>query len=228
MSSQATTLATWFRDEAKEEGMIDDHAFLWRHMIGVLPETDLSGCRILDFGCNRGGFLRTLYHLRPFAKGIGADVAEHSLHLARERSRGLPLEFIPPAALEKMTGHFHYAFSHEVLYLLPDLAGHAATMLRALRPGGVYYAVTGCHTGNPLWPHWRRLIAESANIPACDYSLDDYADAFCRAGFEIEMRPFGFRNFAPFKADRRAFPSVADSLHYYANVKTIFRARKAG
>lgn len=50
-----------------------------------------------------------------------------------------------------MTGYENYfdiAFSHEVIYLIEDIAQHAADMLRVLKPGGVYYAVTGCQFDN--------------------------------------------------------------------------------
>ena len=47
---------------------------LWQHFIGVIPETDLSTHRVLDFGFNRGGFLRPLYGLKP-----GAETSNYPL-----------------------------------------------------------------------------------------------------------------------------------------------------
>ncbi|MGP0915740.1 class I SAM-dependent methyltransferase [Serratia sp. CY70267] len=85
-----------------------------------------------------------------------------------------------------MTGyenHFDIAFSHEVIYLIEDIAQHAADMLRVLKPGGVYYAVTGCHTDNPLWPQWRERVAEQTHTVVQDRALDDYARIFSAAGF---------------------------------------------
>ena len=46
------------------------HAPIWRHLIGLVPENELSGVKVLDFGCNQGGFLRLLYQLRPFQQGL--------------------------------------------------------------------------------------------------------------------------------------------------------------
>jgi hypothetical protein len=33
---------------------------LWRHFIRTIPEADLSSSVVIDFGCDRGGFLRLL------------------------------------------------------------------------------------------------------------------------------------------------------------------------
>ena len=55
--------------------MEEGHRPLWRHLIASITETDLSTRRVLDFGCNRGGFLRLLYSLKPFHQGLGIDIA---------------------------------------------------------------------------------------------------------------------------------------------------------
>ena len=123
---------------------------------------------------------------------------------------------------------FDFAFSHEVLYLLPDLRQHAETIAAALKPGGVYYAAIGCYIGNPLWEHWHALITRTTDIPVFDYSLDDYAAAFWQAGFDVAMRPFALDDFVMMKPANAYFPSVADSLDYHSRVKTIMRARKRG
>ncbi|MFX9073378.1 hypothetical protein ABTN28_19105, partial [Acinetobacter baumannii] len=58
MSSDAGTIATWYVDPDAENAMADGHAPIWRHLIGLVPEQDLSTRTVLDFGCNQGGFLR--------------------------------------------------------------------------------------------------------------------------------------------------------------------------
>ncbi|WP_413715620.1 class I SAM-dependent methyltransferase [Serratia ureilytica] len=64
----------------------------------------------------------------------------------------LPIVYQTNTRLEGWDAHFDVAFSHEVIYLIENITQHSADMLRVLKPGGVYYAVTCCHTDNPLWP----------------------------------------------------------------------------
>jgi hypothetical protein len=109
-----------------------------------------------------------------------------------------------------------------VIYLLPDLPAHAAQTWRALREGGVYYAVTGCHNHCPLWPAWRTLIGGSTNAPVQDRSPEDYADA----GFDVSVRKFGYDGFVPARKDRRYYPRLTDALDYPADHKLLFRMVK--
>lgn len=219
-------LTTWLRSATEETAMEPDHAYLWQHFITTIPEHNLQHAKILDYGCNRGGFLRTLYHQRPYHHGIGVDIATTSLAAARLRHADLPLTFITPEQLTEHQQSISVAFSHEVLYLLPDLAAHAAAIASTLRDDGVYYAAIGCHTSNPLWPHWRTLIANTTTIPVYDYSLDDYAKNFWQAGLQVEMRPFMINDYILIKPDNAYFPKAADSLLYHSSTKTIIRASK--
>src|SRR5271170_8066127 len=66
MSRKELSYQTWHTDSAREAAMEEGHRPLWCHFIQAVPETDLSTREVLDFGCNRGGFLRLLYALRPF------------------------------------------------------------------------------------------------------------------------------------------------------------------
>ena len=227
-TSHTAAIGTWFRDEVDEEAMFEDHAYLWRHLIETVPEKDFSRFAVLDYGCNRGGFLRNLFECRPFKQGVGVDIAERSLEVARKRSTRLPIEFILPNQMDRLAATIDMAFSHEVLYLLPNLDTHATAIAKVLKEGGSYYATIGCHTGNPLWKCWRQLIEQSSNLPVLDYSLDDYARSFWNAGLRVEMRPFQLQDYILVKPDNPYFPAAVDSLHYHANIKTIIRAVKKG
>jgi len=99
-------------------------------------------------------------------------------------------------------------------------------MHRSLRTGGVYYAVTGCHTASPLWPGWRDLIGGSTNAPVQDRSPDDYADAFGRAGFDVSVRRFGYDGFVSASKDRRYYKALLDAVDYPADHKLLFRMVK--
>jgi SAM-dependent methyltransferase len=219
-------ISTWFREENEEEGMYEDHAYLWEHLIEAVGEHDYSQKTVFDYGCNRGGFLKTLFQSRRFKKGIGADIAELSLAVAKRRHADLPVDFIFPHQLDRYENSVDIAFSHEVLYLISNLDEHAEAISRVLKRNGVYYAAIGCHTGNHLWPRWRGLIMESTSLPVFDYSLDDYARAFWKSGFRVDMRSYRITDFILIKPDNPYFPSASDSLNYHTAVKTIIRATR--
>lgn len=228
MSSTALSYATWHTDAAREVAMEESHRPLWRHFIETIPETDLSARDILDFGCNRGGFLRLLHALKPFRRALGIDIASASVAAARELAGTAPIDYEVASDVSAWPDRFDLAFSYEVIFLLPDLASHAAGVHAALRSGGVYYAVTGCHTGSPLWSAWRDRIGESTNAPVQDRSPEDYAEAFTEAGFEVSVRRFGYAGFVSASKDRSAFPRLIDAVDYPANHKLLFRLVKAG
>jgi len=72
----------WWTDRAEgEQRMEAGHDRLWYKVLNAILETDLHGQTILDFGCNQGGFLRFLYGQRPFAQGVGVDLARQSVEI---------------------------------------------------------------------------------------------------------------------------------------------------
>lgn len=223
------TLKTWANSQKEEDAMVEGHSQLWRTMIGHVQEKNLQGRTVLDFGCNQGGFLRMLYSLNPFARGVGVDIALQSVARANEYNPGLPVQYESAEWLADKQSLFDLAFSHEVIYLLPDLADHARQIARALKPGGVYYAATGCHTDNPLWPEWHKIISEYSNISVPHYSLNDYVRAFAESGFSVSLRPFAPQEFINYGGeDDKYYPTPADKLTYYYRDKILFRFQKAG
>ncbi|MBN3984386.1 class I SAM-dependent methyltransferase [Serratia marcescens] len=225
MTDSPSTIPTWYRDPRAEEAMADGHAPIWRHLIDLVPENELSGVKVLDFGCNQGGFLRLLYQLRPFQQGLGVDIARRSVDEANRLKGHLPVVYQTDTRLNGWDDHFDIAFSHEVIYLIDDIAQHAADILRVLKPGGVYYAVTGCHTGNPLWPQWRERVAADTHTVVQDRSLADYARIFSAAGFPVSARRLGFSGFVPYEPDGW-MPDIAAAIDYYWHTKTVFRLVK--
>jgi SAM-dependent methyltransferase len=101
--------------------MQDDHAFIWRAMLDAI-DIDLAGKRVLDTGCNRGGFLRLLADRCGIVEGFGYDPASED---ARRLAGRRPLHFEVMDTVPVGWGDFDAAFSHEVLYLLHDLPAHA-------------------------------------------------------------------------------------------------------
>jgi SAM-dependent methyltransferase len=223
---QPLKYGTWHADPSREPAMEESHKPLWRHFINTIPETDLSTRDILDYGCNRGGFLRLLHALKPYRQALGVDIAEASIAAARDLVGTAPIDFAATTDLSPWAGRFDVAFSYEVIYLLPDIDGHAKAIHRSLRAGGIYYAVTGCHTASPLWPAWHDLIGGSTNAPVQNRAPDDYADAFARAGFDVSVRRFGYDGFTPAHKDRRYYPTLMDAVDYPAEHKLLFRLEK--
>ncbi|MGN0903585.1 MAG: class I SAM-dependent methyltransferase [Alphaproteobacteria bacterium] len=220
------TIDTWSRCQDEEEMMNDHHAPFWRAMIRQMCENDLHAASVLDFGCNQGGFLRTLYRIKPFRRGLGVDLAVKSLEVADRLKGNMPIRYATADLLDQMDGQIDYAFSHDVIYLLPDLDDHAARIRRVLKPGGVYYAATGCYAEMPLWPLWKEKVESYSNVPLPDHSINDFAKAFWKADFDVAVQKCIPEGFVACWPGREAyFPEVTDFLKYY-DYKIIFRFSK--
>ena len=221
------TISTWNRNPADEEAMGAAHAPIWRRMIDVSVPEDLRDSTVLDYGCNQGGFLRMLYDRHPFRAAVGIDIARESVARAELLKRQRPIDYRAGNSAAALGHIFDYAFSHEVLYLLPDLGVHAADMKAALRPGGAYVAAMGCHTDSAVWPRWRKAIAETSSIPIYDHSLDRVAKIFSEAGFMVSVRPLALDAFMPVTVGSEYFPKIVDQLRYYSQDKVLFRFVRA-
>lgn len=216
---------TWYDSMSAEDSMADGHAPVWRHLIGLMSETALEDGAVLDFGCNQGGLLRLLHGLRPFKRGVGMDIAAASIDKANTLKGALPLVYHVGGKASDLGEVFDLAVSHEVIYLLADIEAHAADMFGVLKPGGVYYAVTGCHSGNPDLEAWRTVVEQRTDTVIHDRSIADYAQVFVNAGFQVSARKLGFEGFIPFTRDR--WPTdYAAHLDYYREIKTVFRLVK--
>ena len=199
------------------------HAPIWRRMIDVSVPHDLSASTVLDYGCNQGGFLRLLYDRFPYKSAVGVDIAHESVARAELLKGHRPVQYRGTDKAASLGQVFDFAFSHEVIYLLPDIAAHAKDIHDALRPGGAYIAAMGCHTDAAIWPRWRSLIAETSSIPIHDHSLEDVARAFTGAGFSVSVRPLALDAFMPVTLGSAYFPKVTDQLRYYSDDKVLFR-----
>lgn len=226
--NETPTIRTWHRNAADEDHMGPGHESMWRHFIRSLPEDDLSASAVLDFGCNQGGFLRLLHELKPFRHGLGLDIAVDSVAVANANKGGLPVDYEIVGDLTPYAGRFDLATSYEVVYLLPDLAAHAAQMMTLLRSGGVYYAVTGCHAGNPLWPRWREMIAEISAIPVPDHTPEAIVGAFRDAGFTASAKHFRYDGFVKLSDFGGQYDTVAQALDQPDRIALMFRFEKPG
>jgi SAM-dependent methyltransferase len=223
------TISTWNRNPADEDAMGASHAPIWRRMIDVSVPRDIGSSTVLDYGCNQGGFLRMLYDRHPFKSAVGIDIARESVSRAELLKGHRPIDYKVSDSAAALGFGFDFAFSHEVIYLLPDPTAHARDIKAALRPGGAYVAAMGCHTDSSLWPRWRKLITETSSIPIYDHSLEEVSKAFADAGFTVSVRPLALDAFMHVSPGSAYFPKVADQLHYYSTDKVLFRfVRQAG
>ena len=110
---------TWSSRADEEDSMTDEHAWIWREMIRAIPWPETP--RVLDIGCNQGGFLRLLDDSISLASGVGIDLAKDAISKAEARKAGRPLEYLASKELTDAGHEFDIAVSHEVIYLISDL-----------------------------------------------------------------------------------------------------------
>lgn len=203
--------------------MQEEHGFIWRSMLETM-DIDLGGARVLDVGCNRGGFLRLLADSAGIAAGYGYDPASGAVEDARRLAGARPLTFETADTVPAGWRGFDVAFSHEVLYLVADLAAHARALFDALSPGCPYFAVMGVHAGSRLMAVWHGEKAGDLSLPPLR-QLDEVADVFGEAGFGVEVARLRLR-FVPVSAHRTsddATGGLIDWLNYYSDDKVMFR-----
>lgn len=208
---------TYWQSADEDAEMQDEHGFIWEAMLGTI-DIELAGRRVLDTGCNQGGFLRLLAARYGIAAGYGYDPAAGAIADARRLAGELPLRFEVADTVPAGWEGFEAAFSHEVLYLIHDLAGHAAAIHDALAPGAAYYAVMGVHAGSPGIADWHAENAEKLDLPAL-YSLNDVIRAFTGVGFEAAASRLKF-GFVPLSGHARSFPA---DLNYFYEHKVMLR-----
>jgi len=217
---------TYWRGAAEDEAMQDEHGFIWLAMLDTITD-DLRATKVLDVGCNRGGFLRLLADRCAIAAGYGYDPAAAAVDDARTLAGGRPLTFEAAERLPPDWGSFDVAFSHEVLYLIRDLRGHATDVHRALRPGGSYFAVMGMHDRSPLMRRWHDERAQELGLPPL-YSIDGVVSDFEAAGFvsAVANLRLGFVPTSAHRSNHSGDQSILDLLHYYARDKLLLRFTK--
>ena len=217
---------TYWRDEAADEAMQDEHAFVWNAMLETI-DVDPAGKRVLDAGCNQGGFLRLLARRYAITEGFGYDPASGAIEDARRLSGDLPFRFEVASTVPPGWGGFDIAFSHEVLYLLHDLATHAESIFNAMTPGGVYFAVMGVHAASPMMTQWHADNIEELNLPQL-YDIDDVVAVFEGAGFDAAVARLGIRFVPAAGQGHHGRGRMVDWLDYYCNHKLLLRFSRPG
>ncbi len=227
MGQHAENIETWDTLEG-EESMAEGHAPAWHALISYIQEKTLTDKRVLDFGCNRGGFLKVLYQSLPYKGALGVDIAEDSIAYATENKGRTPCDYAHSRVLANEKEAFDIAFSHEVVYLLPDLQAHACEMASVLKTGGVYYLAIGEYAENPLWERWKKTVTEFSPVPTQTYSLQDIAKAFQDHGFSVSIRRMVTDGFLPYDAsDGKYLQNPMELLDFMTKYMMLFRLVKA-
>lgn len=206
-----------------EQTMEEGHQRFWRKVLKMIDETGLEQSVILDFGCNQGGFLRFMYHHRPFRLGIGVDLARDAIQVANERKANLPLQYMATSDLSDLNQQVDMVVSTSVLYLIADLADHAFQIKQVLKPGGVYYASYTDYADNPSLPGIRQRINEHGAVKMQEYKLTEIASAFASRGFKVGVRRLLVDDFIPVEADDPFFAAIDDRLLYEYEQSYLFR-----
>jgi SAM-dependent methyltransferase len=212
---------SYWRGAGADEAMQDEHGFVWIAMLDTI-DVDLAGKRVLDAGCNRGGFLRLLADRCGIAQGFGYDPAGGAVEDARRLAGRRPLQFETADTVPPGWNDFDAAFSHEVLYLLGDLAAHARGIFDALAPGGVYYAVMGVHAASPLMAQWLAANVEELRLPKL-YDIDQVIAVFQTAGFDAAASRLAMRFVPTTGHGHHEQGRLLDWLDYYYQHKLLLR-----
>jgi SAM-dependent methyltransferase len=212
---------TYWRSGAEDEAMQDEHGFIWQAMLETI-DVDLAGKRVLDAGCNRGGFLRLLADRCGIAEGAGYDPAGGAIEDARKLVGQRPLRFEAAGTVPAGWAGFDVAFSHEVLYLVHDLSAHASAVFGALAPGGVYYAVMGVHSRSPQMAEWHSANVEDLRLPKL-YDIDEVVAAFRGVGFDASAARLAMRFVPAGGHGHHGRSSLLDWLDYYYDQKLLLR-----
>ncbi|MFZ2726303.1 MAG: class I SAM-dependent methyltransferase [Methylococcaceae bacterium] len=150
----------------------------------ITPDTEKV---VLDFGCGEGKFLPVFDLMDNLKTGVGIEIDDKLLISAQQNSTN-NISYAHYNEFANYHDYFDVAYSQEVLYTLPDLKKHAEEMFLCLKKGGYYFATMGSHIQNPLWAHRRDIIRREETYPVCDYSLEEVANIFFDAGFEVGLK----------------------------------------
>lgn len=154
----------------------------------LLKHTD----RVLEIGCGTG---TTALRLAPrVARMLATDVSSEMIAIARERAAKAEcanVEFEmasaaePAGALALPEGAFDVVLAFNVLHLVPQRPAALATIMRVLKPGGLFISKTACLAEMSV------LIRMAVPLMRA-VGKAPYVEAFSGAELERDVRVAGF------------------------------------
>ncbi|WP_430610098.1 class I SAM-dependent methyltransferase [Enterococcus sp. DIV0876] len=177
----------WLEGNNGDQEMEDDHQDAWQNIISLLDPQDILAKRILDFGCNQGGFLRKLHDALPFTDGVGIDLAKKAVEVANTRVGEKPIRYINTGDAVSIGQKFDTVISTSVLYLIRDLDEHFQMIHDVLSDGGVYYASFADQTDNPSFDYMKSVIDQFGATKMQGKTLNEVVDSLIVHGFSVEL-----------------------------------------
>ena len=162
------------------------HSYVWQFG-GSLVEllAPRAGERILDLGCGTGQLTAKI--ARSGARVTGLDYSADMLADARKNFPGLTFVSGDASAFD-FSEPFDAVFSNAVLHWVKNADGAAASIARALRPGGRFVAEFG-GKGNiaRVQAALRAVLGPAADAQSPWYypSVGEYSAVLERHGFEV-------------------------------------------
>jgi trans-aconitate methyltransferase len=164
----------------------DKHSFVWRYGADLVELLAAQpGERILDLGCGTGQLTAEI--ARSGARVTGLDNSADMLAEARQNFPGLTFVSGEASAFD-FSEQFDAVFSNAVLHWVKNADGAAASIARALRPGGRFVAEFG-GKGNiaTVQAALRALLGPAADNQSPWYypSIGEYSAVLERHGLEV-------------------------------------------
>jgi len=177
----------WLAGDNGDQEMENDHQDAWKNVISLLDIKDIDHKKVLDFGCNQGGFLRVLHDSVPFKKGYGIDLAKKAIEVATSRVGDYPISYVNTGDAASIGETVDTVISTSVLYLISDLDEHFKMISDVLNAEGVYYASFADQTKNPSFEYMKQVIDEFGATKMQGKTLDEVVDSLVKQGFSVEL-----------------------------------------
>ncbi|GAA3385877.1 class I SAM-dependent methyltransferase [Cryptosporangium minutisporangium] len=148
----------------------------------------LPGERVLDLGCGTGDHVALLRSRRVVADGVDASAEM----IARATDKYPDFPYFAVADARELTAEDHYdaVFSNAVLHWVPEPERVAASVARALRPGGRFVAEFGGAGNVGTIIRAAQEVRAEAGLPAAPLpwyypTVGEYATVVEGAGLEV-------------------------------------------